>query len=101
MPIVTVTAPEIEDVQRALASVTSAVAAALDLPPDGVFATSVVSTPVVLGAQPYSWPVVVIHGARRDADHMIAASRAAENAVRAAWQVDEVWVQWLVPEGRP
>ena len=101
MPVVTVTAPPLDDVQDALISLTQAIAAALDLPPDSVFATSVASGPGVLGATPHSWPVVVIHGSRRDPERMTAAIRAAEAAVRAAWQVSDVWVQWLAREDPP
>jgi hypothetical protein len=98
MPVVVVTAPALADVDAALVALTHAVADALELPPDGVYATAVTTTAGVLGATPRSWPVVVLHGGRRDPGRMAAAASAAEAVVRDAWQVEDVWVQWAVRE---
>lgn len=101
MPVITVTAPALDTASDALVALTAAVADALALPADGVFATTVACGAGVLGTQPAAWPVVVIHGSSRDPERMAAAVRAAEDVVRAAWQVEDVWVQWLVREDPP
>lgn len=101
MPVVTVTAPALDELPETLSALTAAVAGALGLPAEGVFATWIATGAGVLGARPHTWPIVVIHGGRRDPEQMAAAARSAEEIVGSAWGVDDVWVQWLVREDPP
>lgn len=107
MPVVTVTTADHERIGELLVAVADSVAGALDLGRGDVIATHVPSgrsavslTGAVTDAS--AWPIVLIHGSRRESEKMVAARIAAEGAVRA-WAdgndvaCEGVWAQWLIP----
>lgn len=85
---------------EALGSVAVAVAGPLGLAPDDVVVAYAPLAAAVVGTRPApAWPVVTLHGSRRDAAAMQAAADAAAEVVATAWGITpgETWVHWLVP----
>jgi len=100
VPVLQVFAPALDDAHARLDAMCRAVAAELALPPDGVVATFVpVAATVVPGTDDQTWPVVLIHGSRRDADAM---ERARQQVVALAgdWSAASggSWVTWIVTD---
>jgi hypothetical protein len=103
MPVVVVAAPALAadaDLTEALGAVAAAVAAPLGLrPSDVVVSHAPLGAAVVGSATAPAWPVVTLHGSRRDPAAMRAAAAAAARVVASAWSTtpEETWVHWLVP----
>lgn len=103
MPVVVVAAPPLPSgaaVTQALAAVAAAVAEPLGLAPSDVVVSHAPLGAAVVGHTPATaWPVVTLHGSRRDPEGMRAAAAAAAHVVAEAWATTpaETWVHWLVP----
>lgn len=102
MPVIVVVAPDLgsaDEESRALGDIAAAVADALALQPDDVVVSCVHSVTGVVGRRAAApWPLVVLHGRPRPAEHMAEAERRAREQVARAWQrpLDEVWAEWSV-----
>ena len=101
MPVVVVAAPDLaaDRLTEALGAVAVAVAGPLGLSPADVVVSHAQLGAAVVGTHPAAaWPVVTLHGSRRDPAAMQAAARAVADAVAIAWATtaDETWVHWLV-----
>lgn len=104
MPVVTVAAPAHADIDRLLASVADAVAAALALGPGDVLAVHVPTGPTVASTVGASapWIVVTACGSDRGRERMDAARDAGATetrawAARVGLDLGGVWTQWQLP----
>lgn len=107
MPVVTVVAHDHAAIGELLVALADAVAGALDLGRRDVIAIHVPSGRSAVSltgavADASTWPIVLIHGSRREGEKMEAARLCAESAVRG-WAdsndvaCEGVWAQWLSP----
>lgn len=88
---------DLDDPAAALEGLCHDVADTLHLAPSDVVATHVPAGSCVVPGNPNpQWPVVIMHGTRRDPDVMHAARTRVASRVRSWPGVDDVWVTWLV-----
>jgi hypothetical protein len=96
VPVLQVFAERTSDTRQRLDAMCLAVAHALDLRPEDVVGTYIEVTATTVAGTDASWPVVVLHGSRRSA----AAMQAATDAVRdlaGEWSGSGqagAWVTW-------